>query len=525
MGTQYTYDAFISYRHAPDDIKYAKVVQHQIERYRIPGIIRKETGIKRLSRVFRDQEDLAATSDLSDDIRRALQSARCLIVICSSRTKESKWVSKEINYFLESHTRKEIFTVIIEGNPYEVIPREILEEPIMVNGQKTSVMHIEVMSADYRVKPGVARKTELPRLISGLVKCDYRVLVRAKKHEERKNKVFAVCTGIVLILFMNRHKEEIRNVIINVQENNISSGSTVYELSFADSGLEDHPMAWNDQNLENAMREITGITDRDILLSDVWPLQELDLTKRKISDISSIEELTNLEALKMGENPIGDEGLSSISFLSNLNVLDVYNCGLSDLSALSNLSDLEELYIGQNSISDLSPLSDMKNLIRLDALHNQIGNDEKSLSCLSGLVSLTVLDLQECGVSDLAFMKNLCLLESTELSGNKISDISSLKSLTHLTYLGLANNEISDIEPLSELTGLSYLDLSNNRISGSLGALTKLHDLKSLILSQNTISDITALSDMTSLRVLKIDGNPIEDYSILDRLVIDEISK
>ena len=91
--------------------------------------------------------------------------------------------------------------------------------------------------------------------------------------------------------------------------------------------------------------------------------------------------------------------------------------------------------------------------------------------------------------------------------------------------MGLANNEISDIEPLSELTGLSYLDLSNNRISGSLGALTKLHDLKSLILSQNTISDITALSDMTSLRVLKIDGNPIEDYSILDRLVIDEISK
>ena len=47
----------------------------------------------------------------------------------------------------------------------------------------------------------------------------------------------------------------------------------------------DHVMVWNDEYLEAAMREVTGITDRDIMLSDVEDIRELDLSEKEISNL------------------------------------------------------------------------------------------------------------------------------------------------------------------------------------------------------------------------------------------------
>ena len=63
---------------------------------------------------------------------------------------------------------------------------------------------------------------------------------------------------------------------------------------------------WKDKNLEAAMREITGITDRDILFSDVWELTELDLDGKQIRDISALSGLTNLTHVSLTGNPIED---------------------------------------------------------------------------------------------------------------------------------------------------------------------------------------------------------------------------
>ena len=45
---------------------------------------------------------------------------------------------------------------------------------------------------------------------------------------------------------------------------------TVTFVPWSEAGVEDHVMDWQDKNLEAAMRRITGITDRDMWLSDVW---------------------------------------------------------------------------------------------------------------------------------------------------------------------------------------------------------------------------------------------------------------
>ncbi len=43
------YNAFISYKHEPEDIKIAKTIQKSLERYHIPKKLRDSTGGKELS--------------------------------------------------------------------------------------------------------------------------------------------------------------------------------------------------------------------------------------------------------------------------------------------------------------------------------------------------------------------------------------------------------------------------------------------------------------------------------------------
>ena len=125
---------------------------------------------------------------------------------------------------------------------------------------------------------------------------------------------------------------------------------------------EDHVMVWNDEVLEAKMRRITGISTGDILLSDVWKLNELNLDceeneqdqEKKICDISALKELKNLTVLDLANNSIRD--ISAVLGLTNLKALGLGNNNISDISVVSELSNLEALVIEDNPIDDYSPL-------------------------------------------------------------------------------------------------------------------------------------------------------------------------
>ena len=85
------YIAFISYRHMPLDSSVAKRIQRSIERYAVPKEFRGRTGGKRLGRVFRDEDELPASANLSESITHALDHAQYLIVICTPDLPQSHW--------------------------------------------------------------------------------------------------------------------------------------------------------------------------------------------------------------------------------------------------------------------------------------------------------------------------------------------------------------------------------------------------------------------------------------------------
>lgn len=179
------YNAFISYRHAPLDMEIAERVQHKLEHFHVPHNLRKKLKHRKITRIFRDKDELPITSNLTDTITDALEKAEYLIVICSSSTKESQWVRREITTFLKTHSRDKVLTVLCDGEPYDVIPEEILfqeQEVTDENGVSHTVkVPLEPLSCDYRLPKKTADKEELPRLASVILGCSYDELQRRRR--------------------------------------------------------------------------------------------------------------------------------------------------------------------------------------------------------------------------------------------------------------------------------------------------------------------------------------------------------
>ncbi|MBQ9046484.1 MAG: toll/interleukin-1 receptor domain-containing protein [Solobacterium sp.] len=221
------YNAFISYRHVPRDISVAEEVQRQLERFPIPAAIRKSTGISKIERIFRDKDELPISANLSDDIDYALKHSDFLIVICSPAVLESRWVEREIELFLETHTEQQVLTVLSEGDPSEAIPPRLLqrrETVTLEDGSKQEVMvQAEPLSCDYRLPFREARKKELPRLAAVMLGCSYDELVnRARQYRNRRIAALASvlfvagAAAVGWLLYSNaRISENLRQAYIN----------------------------------------------------------------------------------------------------------------------------------------------------------------------------------------------------------------------------------------------------------------------------------------------------------------------
>lgn len=166
------YNAFISYRHKPDDIRVATEVQRALERFHIPKAVRQSQ--KGQMKLFRDKDELPITSNLSDNITMALENSDYLIVICSTHTRESLWVQREIETFLKTHTYDQVLTVLVDGDPYETIPEILLYRDAVdpVTGEVTKEP-LEPLSCDWRLGKKQAMREELPRLAAVLLGCSY----------------------------------------------------------------------------------------------------------------------------------------------------------------------------------------------------------------------------------------------------------------------------------------------------------------------------------------------------------------
>ena len=200
------YDAFISYRHTEPDMFVAKQLHRELENFTLPRNIRKlkKQGERtKISRVFRDRDELPLTVNLSDQITEALAVSDFLIVICSPRLPESMWCRKEIQTFIELHGRERVFAVLVEGEPEDSFPEELLfrEEKVIQSDGSVSVVKtpVEPLAADAKGSTNKERKKkikeEVVRLAAPMFDCTYDEL--KQRHRERKMKRIAGVAAVV----------------------------------------------------------------------------------------------------------------------------------------------------------------------------------------------------------------------------------------------------------------------------------------------------------------------------------------
>lgn len=168
----YIYDAFISYRHQPTDMKIAAAVLNLIEK-------QKDDSGRKLH-AFRDQNELPTSSDLGGDIHRALEESRFLIAVCSPDYCESRWCMEEIRYFRQLHgnSNANILTILVDGEPSTSFPNVLFHENRMERGSDGAFTlverELEPLGADVRGKNDRERlkklkSTEIYRLLAPIL--------------------------------------------------------------------------------------------------------------------------------------------------------------------------------------------------------------------------------------------------------------------------------------------------------------------------------------------------------------------
>jgi len=278
-----------------------------------------------------------------------------------------------------------------------------------------------------------------------------------------------------------------------------------------------------DANFKNALLNyypaIDTNGDGEIQVSEALNVQELYVNNDDISDLTGIEDFTNLTLLNCPVNELSSLDLSNNTNLTNL------DCGNNQLTSLNitNNPDLTHLECGYNQLTNLD-LSNNTNLTDLHCFSNELNSLD-----LTNNTELIILDCDNNEFSSLDLSNNTNLTDldcghnqliSLDLTNNTNLEIvyCEINQLTNLNVNNLANlNELYCLG--NQLTNLSFMNnTSLTLLSCSLNQLITLDvtgapNLIKLICFSNQLSDID-LHNSLNLTTLKCFYNQLNNLDV-----------
>ncbi len=229
---------------------------------------------------------------------------------------------------------------------------------------------------------------------------------------------------------------------------------------------------FEDEILENHIREELSIPEDDITSTDMLALYSLTIPELGVTNLKGLE-----YALELNRFSLSGENVVSLEPLKNLNSLERFSL---------RYSTIENLPI---------EFSQDVNFTTVSIVNTKI-NDVNFLSHMTNIDHLTMTD---AGLTDISPLANLNNVKQLNLRGNEISDISVLQGKDTLEILNLQHNNVSDVSPLA--------------------GLARVHDL---VLSFNPAYDLEPLEMMPSLRTLVIHLHSDVRHLIRDQVEILE---
>lgn len=238
------FEAFISYRHGPPDGRWARWLHRALESYRIPALPSKpRDGQRRLKRVFRDEEELPASSNLSTEITKALAESEFLIVICSPRAVQSEWVNREVEQFREWGRHDRILALLIDGEPAQAFPQALREiRRTSIGSQAVRIEEVEPLAADVRPRKGESQRTlrrlALLRLLATVLNVRFDDLYQRDRQRQVRRLTIVGVALLLLVLVMGG-----------------MAGYALYQKSEADSQRE-----FANEERKKAQRQLVAVT-------------------------------------------------------------------------------------------------------------------------------------------------------------------------------------------------------------------------------------------------------------------------
>lgn len=239
----------------------------------------------------------------------------------------------------------------------------------------------------------------------------------------------------------------------------------------------------------------------------VAPVLDLQFNDNRISTLVGVDQLSEIESLGIGGNPIRDlSPINSIRPLVTCMSLNLSRLGLTDLSVL-NQDNVCQLTLDGNRIARVDQLPQSQKLYALSLKHNKLS---KLDGLLERLPRLSKLNLEGNPVDSL---KPLAESEMSVLNVSRtmVRDLKEMSGIYGLNELYIAGLELTTLAPI-EGYDLRVLDASANRITDLKPLRSQYYRLSYLDLRENRIASVAPIKDLRLLRFarsLKIRGNPL----------------
>ncbi|TDO82933.1 hypothetical protein EV143_102194 [Flavobacterium chryseum] len=232
--------------------------------------------------------------------------------------------------------------------------------------------------------------------------------------------------------------------------------------------------------------------DKEIQISEALKVSELNISSYYLTDISGVENFTNLKTFICWGNYLTSFNVNSLKELTYLNCSGISVNSL-DFSALRNL---ETLVCTQTQLVSV-------NVVGLSKLHH-LHLDRNLLENLdlSGLESLKYID---CGYNNLKKLdvSGLTKLEDLICNDSKIENIINLKDCNNLTRLWIQNNELNNLD-LSNCPKLSDLWADENNLTFI--DLTTPKNIRNASLGKNKLTSFN-VDDFSNIEFIRLSDN------------------
>jgi Leucine-rich repeat (LRR) protein len=258
-------------------------------------------------------------------------------------------------------------------------------------------------------------------------------------------------------------------------------------------------------------------------------LQEIQHEGDRVG-IDELNRITSLDSLNLSANS-SIVTIAPLSFLVDLQYVNLSNTKIDDISPLSSLTELKQLNISNSSIKDLSYLRYAENLEHLDLSFTPV----QKIDVLVNLKKLKTLSLKGADITNFEVLSNFSEIQKLDLSEtffdmpkvfsemNKLQELSMAKSnLSKLTSdispeslqtLDISFAFISDLSPLEDYQSLQTLNISNTQVE-TLQPLESIESLQKIYADNTFVSeqDINSFIDANPSKLLVVNSEELSSW-------------